>query len=173
MDFQSFYRVHKRYIYYMVRKFAPTAHDCEDILQDTLVRLMRNSEKLSLLNEQKTAAYIALTVRSACIDCERRRHTDQIVYMDEQTLAQEYVEQEPAEDMSTPLSSVLIVRRLRARLSDRDWTVLTGKYIMGYSQEELGRLLGISPNSVRMALYRARENAKVILREDKECDTYE
>lgn len=168
--FRSFYESHKRYIQYMVYQLAPTAADRDDIMQDTLLRLMRNVASLRTLTPPKAASYIAQTVRSACIDLVRRRHADEIVYMDEQMLDETYVEREQAEDPSGRASAAILVGRLRQRLSPRDWLVLRGKYMMGYSQEELGKLLGISPNSVRMALYRARENAKVILREDKEFD---
>ena len=57
----------------------------------------------------------------------------------------------------------LDVYQLRQTLSERDWLVLEGKYILGYSQEELSELIGVSPDSIRMILHRARKNARDIL----------
>ena len=45
----------------------------------------------------------------------------------------------------------------------REWILLEGKYILGYTHEELGALIGVAPNSVRMILCRAKEKARSIL----------
>lgn len=55
---------------------------------------------------------------------------------------------------------------LKQELPYRDWLVLEGKYMLGYSHEELGELLGVSTDSVRMILYRARERARIILHQE-------
>ena len=57
----------------------------------------------------------------------------------------------------------LLVEQLKSQLSQREWFVLEGRYILGYSQEELGKLLGVNPNSVRMIICRARNKARDIL----------
>ena len=47
----------------------------------------------------------------------------------------------------------------------RDWDILFGKYIMGYSDKELAVQRGCSQDSIRMALTRARRNARKLLDE--------
>ena len=58
------------------------------------------------------------------------------------------------------------VYQLKQTLSERDWLVLEGKYILGYSQDELSELIGVSSDSIRMILHRARKNARDILLTD-------
>ena len=55
------------------------------------------------------------------------------------------------------------VAQLRESLSYRDWLVLEAKYYLDFTQEEIGELIGVSPNSVRMVLHRARKKARSIL----------
>lgn len=55
------------------------------------------------------------------------------------------------------------VYRLKEGLSARDWFVLEGKYILGYTDAELARQLGVAPDSIRMILTRAKSNARAIL----------
>ena len=52
---------------------------------------------------------------------------------------------------------------MKENMSEKDWMVLVGKVIMGYTHEELGTMLEMKPVSVRMALSRAKAKAREIL----------
>ena len=53
---------------------------------------------------------------------------------------------------------------LKSRLTEQDWELLFGKYVLGQSDEELARQRGCGPNSIRMALSRARKRAQKLLK---------
>jgi len=61
----------------------------------------------------------------------------------------------------------MAVKQLKDSLPEQDWVVLVGKFIMGYTHEELGRLLEMRPASVRMTLTRAKAKARVILQNER------
>lgn len=68
-------------------------------------------------------------------------------------------------NLDQQLHAKTIVAKLKSELPRKDWILLEGKYLMGLSQEELGNLIGISSDSVRMTLHRAKLKAKQLLSE--------
>lgn len=155
-------------MFYAARKYASTQADCEDIVQDSVLRLMGNIPTLKQLNRAKTAKYIVLTVRTAFLDSEKRKHGEDAVYLDDAAIEALLKSDILTTDSMSGVSDRLEVARLRQSLSPRDWLVLEGKYIQGLSQEELAAQIGVSPDSVRMILSRAREKARKILSSDVE-----
>lgn len=161
--FHSFYEENKKYLYYIASNYAASRADCDDIVQDTLVRLIRNISKLKELNRCATAKYIVLTVRSAFLDTEKRKHGSNAIFLNDETLEALIKADILIADSMPDISARLEVQRLKEELPPRDWLVLEGKYIQGYSQEELSRMIGVNPDSIRMILCRARERARKIL----------
>lgn len=161
--FQSFYEENKNYMYYIARKYTTVTEDCEDLVQETTIRLMNNVSTLKELNRNKAAKYISLTVKSAYLDCKKIKQKDNLLFLDDHDLEVIMIEQLNMVGSDQIVAASMAVTRLKNELPARDWIVLESKYILGLSQEEIGRLIGVSPDSVRMALHRAREKAKHIL----------
>lgn len=164
--FQEFYEENKGLLFYTAGKYAAVQADCEDIVQDALLRLMCNVKTLRELNRFQSAKYISLTVRSASLDLMKHRDTSQEVPMDE-TRLESMLEQDPLL-CADPTDIRMELIHLKQSLSKKDWMILEGKYILGYDQEELSRIIGVSPNSIRMTLSRARAKARSILLSDSE-----
>ena len=161
--FEAFYREHKRFLYYTAKKYTKSSAECEDVVQDTIIRLLSNVSALRDIGVPKVQKYVALTVKSAIIDRERKKRKsgpgtpkDEI----EEALLQEVLALEaPLPDVESRLE----VEKLKTELDLKEWVLLQGKYILGYTQDELGDLIGVAPNSVRMGLSRAREKARRVL----------
>lgn len=160
--FEELYEEYKNFMFYSARKYVSNQSECEDIVQDTLERLLRNISTIRELSGCGLRKYIVLTIRASYLDGEKRRQ-DIPIYLDDAT-----IEVLVKEEMIVPkdwydFTSVFDVERLKRELPKRDWFVLEGKYIMGYSQTELGKMIGVSPNSIRMIICRARRKARQIL----------
>lgn len=164
--FQEFYQDYKNFMFYIARKYAPSQADCEDIVQEAIIRLLNNISTLKKLNHSKTAKYIILTIRAAFLDIERRKHGDKAIFLNDETLETLIKADLLITDSMPDLSARLEVERLKKELPARDWLVLEGKYCLGYTQEELGQMIGVAPDSIRMILCRAKEKARKILQQD-------
>ena len=164
--FQRFYEENKNFMYYIASQHVPISADREDLVQDALERLMRNISTLEGIEHRKAAKYIVLTIRTAYLDGERRRKKENVIYLDEETLAELMLEDLWPQDPDHTLSVNQSVALLRSGLTTREWCLLEGKYVMGFDQDELATLVGVAPDSVRMILHRAREKAKGILRQE-------
>lgn len=171
--FESFYDRNKRFIFYIAGKYAAVVEEREDLVQDTVERLLSNVSSLKGLNEQKGKKYIALTVRTAYIDNEKKKGDSpaQSGAILETLVRAGIVSSEDAHRHSAWLD----VEQLRKELPPRDWFVLEGKYLLGYTQEQLANQIGVSTDSIRMIICRAKEKARLILHPefDTEDDDHE
>lgn len=163
--FHQFYEEYKGFIFYIANRYTANPTDCEDIVQDSVIRLLCNTNVLMTLNHPKTVKYIALTVKSAFLDHERRILASKEIELDEEKLAV-LLEKGSLHSNADHAQRKLDLCQLKQALSQRDWLVLEGKYILGYSQDELSKMIGVSPDSIRMILHRARNHARDILLND-------
>lgn len=166
--FNDFYSKYSKFMFYTARKHTTSKAECEDIVQETVVRLIGNISTLRDMSDYRCVKYIALSVKSAFLDIEKLKRQDFAVPMDDEML-----EALMKADILSPkdmpdLTAKTNIALLKKELSPRDWIVLEGKYILGYSQEELGQMIGVSPDSIRMILSRAKKKARMILRPDIE-----
>lgn len=165
--FLGLYQEYKGFLYYVANQYTSNQVDCEDVVQDSVLRLLCNIRVLMKLDHPKTVKYIAMTVKSAFLDHERRLFPAWELDLDEEKLAA-VLERSQLHTDEEQSRAQMDVYQLKQTLSERDWLVLEGKYILGYSQEELSELVGVSPNSIRMVLHRARKNAREVLLTDSD-----
>ena len=155
----AFYEQYRGYLYYTARKFTDSPQDCEDIIQDTMVRLLRNEENLRQLQGNQAATYLYLTVRSVFAD-RQSRVREQAAEDHVLELAQVSREDGRTED---GLNAKWDAQILKQQLPQRDWQMLELKYIAGYSDQEIAAEMGCNAGSVRTLLSRVRQRAKSLL----------
>ena len=146
-------------------RYTSNYEEQNDLIQDTLLRLMAYVEVLRNMNPYKVPSYMALTMKSVFLN--QLRH-------DKRDLFQEvpYDDTIPW-DIMRPLPDPyqqLEMKMLLEQLSDHDQLLLKGWYIAGWSAEELAAILGCSKDSIRMKLSRARKRA---LKQCKEGDAHD
>ena len=161
--FEKFYNEYKNFMFYSARKYVNTQSECEDIVQDTVERLLHNVKTIKEIDVYRIRKYIALTVRAAYLDAEKKKHRTCPFSFDDAVLEAIIKADLIYIDNYADLYFRLDVEKLKHELPARDWIVLEGKYIMGYSQEELGQMLGVAPDSIRMIICRAKQKARAIL----------
>ena len=71
--FERFYNEYKNFMFYSARKYVNTQSECEDIVQDTVERLLHNVKTIKEIDSYRIRKYIALTVRAAYLDAEKKK----------------------------------------------------------------------------------------------------
>ncbi len=154
-------------------KLISDPDELEDVVQDSLEKLIRHMDALRFKDRPVQAAYVAQTVRNTAINHLRRRRVESA-----RTARLTQPDSQP-EPESLTLEELMDIRErgkhmaeLLAGLSDTDRLLLTGKYILGYSDGELAEELGVKPGSIRMMLTRARRRVlgAIKRREEDEDD---
>lgn len=161
--FEKLYEEYKNYMFYSARKYVNSQSECEDIVQDAVERLLRNISTIRKIPDCGLRKYIILTIKAVYLDAEKRRSGAVLLNLDDTT-----IEALAKAEIITPqdwydMSSAFDIETLKKELPMRDWLVLEGKYILGYSHSELGQLIGVSPDSIRMIICRAKRKARQIL----------
>lgn len=163
--FQNFFEEYKNYLYHAASSYTATAADRDDLVQEAVMRLMKNIPVLRQLTRCKTAYYIVITVRTAYIDMLRQKQNLSFLPLnDDDDLLSALSEDVLTDRSETDIHLRMAVGQLKKNLSEKDWMVLVGKVIMGYTHEELGTLLEMNPASVRMVLSRAKAKARDLIK---------
>lgn len=155
------YENYSAYLFHCAWKYTSSQSDCEDIIQDALVRLLRNVGALRRLTEKQTFTYLSLTVRSVCADRAKSKAAQEIP-MDGEAISRLRPGQSHEEWSSVQWN----VEVLRKHLSEHDWRLLELKYITGCSDAEIAAEVGCAAASVRSMVIRARQRARLLLSDD-------
>ena len=161
--FDQFYREYKQLLYYFARRYV--AFDaCDDLVQDVLERLMKQSQTIKkLANESgKLTYYIRAATQSAVVDRLRSNGRVTVITYPPDVL-DTIIEDRIAAQRVLFEDTYWDIQLLKEKLPEREWKLLEGKYMIGYSDDELGRLYGCSKDSVRMALTRVKRKSRKIL----------
>lgn len=153
---EKLYLNYKELMIHTAGRFFSSQEDQEDVVQDTVLRLLRQGEKLERMEEERIPGYVVFTARSACIDLLRKRS---------RAPESAWEGEEPADPAALVWEQVILkdeLDKLRSAwpcLSTEDQLLLEGKYIWSCTDEELSGVLGCQKDSVRMMLTRARRRA--------------
>lgn len=165
------YQEFKPLMFATARKYVSNISDCEDIVQDCIVKLIEKIDTLREKDRCSLCSYIVFTVRNTAINFLKRQG---IINAHFSSLDLQYDELESKEPS---LDELMALAERRAKLSDvwdqlpeEDRTLLEGKYILGYADKELAAQLNCNPSSIRMKLTRARRKALKLLISNSEVD---
>ena len=166
------YSSHKGIMYKTALDALGGQDELEDVVQESILRLLQNIDRLRGLDPKARAVYVARTVYTAAMDAQRRaaRERRRFVGLDEQPELGGTGSPESAlierESLALRLS---LLREALSELSDTDAELLIGKYINGESDESLAERLGLRVGTIRVRLTRAKHRARKLI-EDKEAE---
>lgn len=151
------YSDYERLMYFTAWKFVSHQDACEEVVQDTVLKLMSKVPLLETLEEKALAAYIAAAVRNTAYSFLRKRAREQKLFLS----WSENLEELPSQDTSLDESIALqeekqALLKIWNTLEAEDRFILEGRYILQYTDRELAESLGCQPSSVRMKLTRTR-----------------
>lgn len=166
--YEQFYVENRKLIYYFALKFSKTPSDCDDLVQDTVLRLTEYIPQLRRVytNKHKLASYLYQTVQSVFVDQLRKGEQEILLARDDIDIETCEGPMGNSHAMLLDLSNKLDAELLKAELPKKDWLLLSRAYILGYTTQELGFIYGSSASAIRMALSRVRRKAKKILMEN-------
>ena len=158
--------------YYSVSKNRAFAilHDfdaVEEVVQDAFVKLIEHLPTIMTLEENAVPAYVIATVKNTTIDYFRKRNTENasMYSFDEGICAGTLADTSPLpEDLYLQQEKIDELSSVLNKLPEKYRILLEAKYILGQSDKEIGKTLGISENSVRMYLTRARRKAYELMK---------
>ena len=168
------YMEFERLMFFTARQYTSKAEIAEDIVQESLVRLYEKVRTMKPMKHVVLAAYIRATVRNTAINVLRKMNRERDYAADAETDAFAQADQEWVLNTMMDLSGYrVLLSKIWPRLPEDDRVLLEGKYILGYSDQELAEEIGCQANSIRVKLTRARRRAVAIIQEQEGVNRFD
>lgn len=163
------YLQYERLMWSEIRKCLRDEQESEDAFQEALVKLVRHVKKLRSLETRNLVNYIITTVKHTCFDVLRRKKKASSLSMDDKEWIGQYSLQsdENVEDTVYRREAVAELEAIWPQLDERSRYLLESRYFLGMSTYEMGEILNITHDSVRVELSRARRKAKKLMEEQR------
>jgi len=163
--YEELVRIHQHRVLAVIGGILRGSEDVEDVAQQALAKAYFSIRRFDLRSAFGTWLYkIAV---NECWDYLRKKKVRRLVY--EADLSEDQVrklESMPEhgyggggahrEDAGRRVEQRQLVQRLLGELEDKDQIMLVMKEVEGFSVEEIGEVLGLNVNTVKVRLFRAR-----------------
>lgn len=145
----------------VARRFCPDREDADDALQDAFLRLWSRRDSLDLKPESNPAGYVYRTVAAAATDMARRKRKEiPIDSIDAAGIEDNAGDCDRNGCQGITLAAVSAT--IDRELPPRQRNIMRLHDIEGLDDEEISKLLDISPQAVRTNLSRARAKIREI-----------
>lgn len=161
----------KLYISYKASMFNVAnaiLHDeclAEDAVHQSFIKIMNNLHKIDEIYANKTRSLIVILVKNTAIDIYRSRKRERGVSFDD-------LIKEPADENVLPDDFIIqketaecikeVIGKMNANYSE----VILLKYVQGYNNEEISKILNISNANVRYRLHKGKKMLACFLEEE-------
>ncbi|MBO5698427.1 MAG: sigma-70 family RNA polymerase sigma factor [Bacteroidaceae bacterium] len=133
-------------LYQVAMSMLNNQQDAEDVVQETLVKLWREADRLEHM--QNPLGYMLRTLRNACIDLLRSRPNEMDLEPLEETIA------EP--DVSPELDVGKKVQIILHSLPQKTQQIINMRHVAECSIDEICEATGETPSNIRQILSRTR-----------------
>ncbi len=142
-------KAHSNPLYGYALKFLRNQEDAQDIVQDVLEKLWINRKKVEV---SKAKSWMYTTAHNAMINMINRKHRLQFP-------GSELIPENAKKEVSI-FESNQVVDRALSILPPVQKSIVLLRDLEGYSYEEIGEILELSPSQVKVYLFRARNKIK-------------
>ncbi|HEV3413284.1 MAG TPA: sigma-70 family RNA polymerase sigma factor [Puia sp.] len=157
--FSQLVQRYQQYVFTLVFRFTDNREDAEEISQDVFVKAYRSLADFR--GEAKFSTWLYTIVRTSCITFLRKKRLVTSSLDNERTFLQvESKESGFTANAIEQKSKHAMVNAAIRLLSPDDTQILTLFYKGEQTLEEIGRIMGLDPNTVKVKLHRARNRLK-------------
>ena len=156
---------HQSRVFKAAYRITGRAEDAEDVLQTVFMRLARRDE--ASLPQENLSSYLYRSAVNAAFDILRARQRADSVELEsvEGSLSED--ESRGPERAHQGSETRERLRRALSRLNEKHAEVFMLRYLEGYANNEIAKMLGLSRITVAVVLHRVRQRLKKDLRQHK------
>jgi len=148
-EFERVFRAHHALVFRTAYRITANAADAEDVSQTVFLRLFRRDPHGTVLENEES--YLRRAAVNAALDVIRSRQTDRTVELID-------LPAEPAHNDPRELRQVL--GRALAQLKPRPAEIFALRFLEGFSNPQIARMLGISQVLVAVIVHRTRQQLR-------------
>ena len=163
--FSSLVDKYKKQVHALAWRIVDDYHIAEEITQDAFLKAY--TELGTLREPQSFGSWMYVITRRCCLAWQRKKRvqTESLDHLQENDNEQleavvyaDYIVEEKERTIADAQRTV--VKKLLAKLQESDRTVMTLHYLGEMSCSEIGKFLGVSANTIKSRLRRARQRLK-------------
>ena len=150
---------YQNYVFTLVLRFIENREDAEEIAQDVFVKAYRSLADFR--GDAKFSTWLFTITRTTCLSFLRKKKLDTQSLDNERTgLQAENQESDFKADLVEQKSRHAMLNKAITMLSPDDAQVLNLFYKGEQTLEEIGKIMRLDPNTVKVKLHRARHRLK-------------
>jgi RNA polymerase sigma-70 factor (ECF subfamily) len=156
-EFESIFREHSEFVYRTAHRVTGNAEDAEDVMQTVFLKLFRNLAASDIRLKPRAYLYRA-AVNTALNVVRSRQHqvlTEQIDFFGSDA---------PWRDSDREADMHEKLRMALAGLRPKAAEIFILRYVHGYSDAEIGDLLGTTRGTIAISLFRSRARLRKSIR---------
>jgi len=161
-DFNKLYDAVFPILFRVAWKIAGSKEAAEDLCQDAFSRLFE--KKINFPNLDEAKFWLIRVVKNAALNYAKRKQRELKVY--ERAFREDYREVQSGENELVRKEAKEELNAALEKLPMNLREVLVLKEYTEFNYKEIGRILGISENNVKVRVFRARERLQSILAEE-------
>jgi len=156
---------YQHYVFTIALKYCQNREDAEELAQDIFVKVYRSLADFK--GSSKFSTWLYTITYNTSLTFLRKKKLDTRSMDDENTFLQlENQESSFSANQIEQKSRIDHVNRAIGNLSPEDAQIITLFYKADQTLEEIGRVMGLEPNTVKVRLHRARHKLKLKLEQD-------
>jgi RNA polymerase sigma factor (sigma-70 family) len=150
---------YQNFVFTIVLRYTPNREDAEEIAQDVFVKAYRSLADFR--GESKFSTWLYTIVTTTCITFLRKKKVS-IHSLDNEQVFEVADSQNSAfrANLVEQKSKVQVIHEAMKLLSVDDARIITLFYQAEQSLDEIGRIIGVDPNTAKVKLHRARQRLK-------------
>jgi RNA polymerase sigma-70 factor (ECF subfamily) len=156
---------YKDYVFTLALRFCKNREDAEEVSQDIFIKVYRSLADFKGTSKFSTWLY-TITYNTSVTFLRKKRMDVKSIDDDHTFLQLENQESSFSANQMEQKSRVNHVNQAIGKLSADDAQIITLFHKMEQSLEEIGVILGLEPNTVKVRLHRARQRLKEKLEKD-------
>jgi len=150
---------YQNYVFTLAMRFTENREDAEEVSQDVFVKAYRSLADFR--GDSKFSTWLYTIARTSSITFLRKKKLETVSIDNEKTAVQlENRESSFSANTIEQKSRIKMVNEAIQLLSADDAQIITLFYKAEQSLEEMGKILGMEPNTVKVKLHRARGRLK-------------
>jgi RNA polymerase sigma factor (sigma-70 family) len=157
---------YKDIVFSLSLKMLKDREEAEEVAQDTFLKIYKSLSKFN--GESKLSTWIYKVTFNTCLDRLRKNKRSQAVESRADFTEQEAISVLNVLDSIEEGERNLVIQDCLRELPGEDGFLLTLYYFQEQSLDEIAKVIGISPNNVKIRLYRSRKKLAILLKEHLE-----
>lgn len=160
--FINIVELYEKQMWYVANKVLKDTHHAEDAVQNSLLRISINIKTLRNLNDKQTRNYVLTAAKNAAMDIIKNNNKYETVPIDLSLNLKNQTGSSEIDSYSNESYIIYILNKLPQKYRD----VMYMHFVLGISEKEVAKSLGISVNTVRQQIHRGRKKFAELYKEE-------